>query len=117
MTDARTTPLPFLADLEARGLLHQKTAELTDSVLETQRPPLYVGFDPSAPSLHAGNLMPLLGMDRYRQRGGQIIVLLGGATGMIARFRTRRPYRPISRASAPRWNRCSRAPKARRRSS
>jgi tyrosyl-tRNA synthetase len=83
MTDARTTPLPFLADLEARGLLHQKTAELTDSVLETQRPPLYVGFDPSAPSLHAGNLMPLLGMDRYRQRGGQIIVLLGGATGMI----------------------------------
>ncbi len=44
---------------------------------------MYVGFDPSAPSLHAGNLMPLLGMDRYRQRGGQIVVLLGGATGLI----------------------------------
>lgn len=82
MTD--TTDLaPFLADLEARGLLHQQTAELSDAVIEKERPPLYVGFDPSAPSLHAGNLVPLLGMDRYRRRGGQIIVLLGGATGLI----------------------------------
>lgn len=81
MTDK--TDLPFLADLQARGLLHQTTAELTDAVIEKERPPLYVGFDPSAPSLHAGNLVPLLGMDRYRRRGGQIIVLLGGATGLI----------------------------------
>ena len=73
----------FLADLERRGLLHQKTPELTDALIAAERPPLYVGFDPSAPSLHAGNLVPLLGMDRYRRRGGQVIVLLGGATGMI----------------------------------
>ncbi|MFW5661502.1 MAG: tyrosine--tRNA ligase [Oceanicaulis sp.] len=73
----------FLADLEARGLLNQKTPELTDDLIAQERPPLYVGFDPSAPSLHAGNLVPLLGMDRYRRRGGRVIVLLGGATGMI----------------------------------
>jgi len=74
---------PFLADLEARGLLNQKTEALGDALIEKERPPLYVGFDPSAQSLHAGNLIPLLGMDRYRRRGGQVIVLLGGATGMI----------------------------------
>lgn len=74
---------PFLADLKARGLIHQKTPELTDALIEKERPPLYVGFDPSAPSLHAGNMIPMLGMDHYRRRGGQIIMLLGGATGMI----------------------------------
>ncbi len=80
---ADPTATPFLADLEERGLLYAATPELTDAVIEAERPPLYVGFDPSAPSLHAGNLIPLLGMDRYRRRGGQVIVLLGGATGMI----------------------------------
>ncbi|MEQ8406258.1 MAG: tyrosine--tRNA ligase [Oceanicaulis sp.] len=82
-TLANPADTPFLADLQARGLLNQKTPELTDEVIAAQRPPLYVGFDPSAASLHAGNLIPLLGMDRYRRRGGQVIVLLGGATGMI----------------------------------
>ena len=74
---------PFLADLESRGLVSQKTVELTDPVLAESMPPLYVGYDPSAGSLHAGSLVPLLGMDRYKRRGGQIIVLLGGATGLI----------------------------------
>jgi len=81
LADPKATP--FLADMEARGLLNQKTPELTDTYINEQRPAMYVGFDPSAPSLHAGNLMPLLGMDRYRQRGGQVVVLLGGATGLI----------------------------------
>lgn len=81
LADPKATP--FLADMEARGLLNQKTPELTDAYINEHRPAMYVGFDPSAPSLHAGNLMPLLGMDRYRQRGGQVVVLLGGATGLI----------------------------------
>ncbi len=74
---------PFLADMAARGLLHQKTPDLTDAYIAEHKPALYVGFDPSAPSLHAGNLMPLAGMDRYRRRGGQVVVVLGGATGLI----------------------------------
>ncbi len=73
----------FLADLEARDLIHQKTPDMTDALIEKDRPPIYVGTDPSAPNLHAGNMIPLLGLDRYRRRGGQIILLLGGATGMI----------------------------------
>ncbi|MCP2677916.1 tyrosine--tRNA ligase [Maricaulaceae bacterium NA33B04] len=73
----------FLSDLEARDLIHQKTPDMTDALIEKDRPPIYVGTDPSAPNLHAGNMIPLLGLDRYRRRGGQIILLLGGATGMI----------------------------------
>jgi tyrosyl-tRNA synthetase len=75
--------VPFLAEQEARGMVHQLTPELTDEALIKDQPAIYVGFDPSAPSLHAGNLIPMMGLDRYKQRGGQIIVLLGGATGMI----------------------------------
>ncbi|MCR9130024.1 MAG: tyrosine--tRNA ligase [Alphaproteobacteria bacterium] len=74
---------PFIADLEARDLVHQKTPELSDALLTRDKPSIYVGTDPSAPNLHAGNMIPLLGLDRYRRRGGQIILLLGGATGMI----------------------------------
>lgn len=74
---------PFIADLQARDLIHQKTPELNDALLSKDKPSIYVGTDPSAPNLHAGNMIPLLGLDRYRRRGGQIILLLGGATGMI----------------------------------
>ena len=74
---------PFIADLEARGLVHQKTPDFTDALIAKEKPPIYVGTDPSAPNLHAGNMIPLLGLDRYRRRGGRIILLLGGATGMI----------------------------------
>ncbi|HEY5721414.1 MAG TPA: tyrosine--tRNA ligase [Allosphingosinicella sp.] len=74
--------LPFLADLESRDLLRQKTAEASEPDF-SKSPALYVGFDPSAISLHAGSLIPLTAMDRWRRRGGQIIVLLGGATGLV----------------------------------
>lgn len=73
----------FLKDLEARSLLNQKTPDLTDKRIEDIRSPLYVGFDPSADSLHAGSLIPLLSMDRYRRRGMKVIMLFGGATGLI----------------------------------
>ncbi|MBF0559196.1 MAG: tyrosine--tRNA ligase [Nitrospirae bacterium] len=77
------TEMRFLRDLEIRGLINQKTPDITDLRLQETRSPLYVGFDPSAPSLHAGSLIPLLSMDRYRRQGGQVITLFGGATGLI----------------------------------
>ena len=101
---ADPTATPFLEDLTARGLLYAATPELTDAVIEAERPPLYVGFDPSAPSLHAGNLIPLLGMDRYRRRGGQVIVLLGGATGMIGDPSGKDTERSLQREEAIRDN-------------
>ena len=44
---------------------------------------LYAGFDPTAPSLHAGHLIPLLTLQRFQRAGHRPIVLAGGATGMI----------------------------------
>ena len=44
---------------------------------------VYAGFDPTAPSLHAGHLVPLLTLRRFQQAGHRPIVLAGGATGMI----------------------------------
>ena len=50
-----------------------------------QRGPMtvYAGFDPTAPSLHAGHLVPLLALRRFQRAGHRPIVLAGGATGMI----------------------------------
>jgi tyrosyl-tRNA synthetase len=44
---------------------------------------VYAGFDPTAPSLHAGNLVPLLALRRFQRAGHRPIVLAGGATGLI----------------------------------
>ena len=44
---------------------------------------VYSGFDPTAPSLHAGHLVPLLTLRRFQHAGHRPIVLAGGATGMI----------------------------------
>jgi tyrosyl-tRNA synthetase len=74
----------ILDELEWRGLIAQSTdrdalrRDLADRVLT-----LYCGFDPTAPSLHAGNLVPLLTLRRFQQAGARPIVLAGGATGMI----------------------------------
>ncbi len=74
----------ILDELEWRGLIAQSTdraalqRDLDAGVLT-----LYCGFDPSAPSMHAGNLVPLLTLRRFQQAGARPIVLAGGATGLI----------------------------------
>ncbi|MEM1435983.1 MAG: tyrosine--tRNA ligase [Pseudomonadota bacterium] len=74
----------ILADLEARGLLTQSTdrAALAAHLADGART-LYCGFDPSADSLHVGNLVPLLALRRFQLAGHRPILLLGGATGLI----------------------------------
>jgi tyrosyl-tRNA synthetase len=69
-------------ELSWRGLVQQTTAENFAEVLATPLT-MYVGADPSAPSLHAGNLVPLMLMTHLRRAGHQVIALVGGATGMI----------------------------------
>ncbi len=73
-----------LGDLEARGLVHDST----DSDALARRladPPVsvYCGFDPTADSLHAGNLLGILVLRRLQLAGHRPIALAGGATGMI----------------------------------
>jgi tyrosyl-tRNA synthetase len=74
----------ILDELSWRGLIAQSTdlAALRKD-LDAGPVTLYAGFDPSAPSLHAGNLVPLLMLTRFQRAGHRPIVLAGGATGMI----------------------------------
>lgn len=74
----------ILDDLAWRGLIAQTTdLDALRADLDAGVVTLYCGFDPTAPSLHAGNLMPLLTLRRFQRAGHRPIVLGGGATGMI----------------------------------
>jgi len=74
----------IIDELSWRGLLAQSTdVDALRRELAAGPLTLYCGFDPTAPSLHAGNLMPLLTLRRFQQAGHRPIVLAGGATGMI----------------------------------
>jgi tyrosyl-tRNA synthetase len=74
----------ILDDLASRGLVAQST-DIDALAAELAAGPVtvYSGFDPTAPSLHAGHLIPLLTLRRFQQAGHRPIVLAGGATGMI----------------------------------
>jgi tyrosyl-tRNA synthetase len=73
----------LLEDLRWRGLLAQSTDEA--ALVESLKKPitLYVGFDPTAPSLHVGNLVVLLVLRRFQLAGHTPIALVGGATGLV----------------------------------
>lgn len=74
----------LLADLRWRGLVAQSTDEAALAAALAQGPiTLYCGFDPTAPSLHVGNLVPLLTLRRFQLAGHRPIGLVGGATGLI----------------------------------
>ena len=74
----------ILDELSWRGLVHQTsdTPGLREH-LETPGRVLYCGFDPTADSLHIGNLVPLLALARFALAGHKPLFLLGGATGLI----------------------------------
>jgi tyrosyl-tRNA synthetase len=74
----------LVTDLEWRGLIAQTTdrqALLKD--LDAGSATFYIGFDPTAPSLHVGNLVVLLVMRRFQMAGHRPIALVGGATGLV----------------------------------
>ncbi|MFM9015063.1 MAG: tyrosine--tRNA ligase [Candidatus Nanopelagicus sp.] len=74
---------PLLEDLEWRGLIAQSTdrKELEQALAKPIS--LYLGFDPTAPSLHVGNLVVLLVLRRFQLAGHRPIPLVGGATGLV----------------------------------
>jgi tyrosyl-tRNA synthetase len=74
----------LLADLEARGLIQDTTDRDALAARLAERPiSLYCGFDPTADSLHVGNLIGVLMLRRFAEAGHEAIGLAGGATGMI----------------------------------
>lgn len=76
--------MDLLADLERRGLVHDTTDRAALAARIAEGPlTLYHGVDPTAPSLHHGNLIGLLMLRRFQDAGHRPIALAGGATGMI----------------------------------
>jgi tyrosyl-tRNA synthetase len=72
----------LLAELDWRGLLHQQT-EGVNAALGAGMVTGYCGFDPTAPSLHVGNLVPVMGLVHLQRHGHRPVVLVGGGTGLI----------------------------------
>jgi tyrosyl-tRNA synthetase len=76
--------MDLFEDLTWRGLVHQWTGEDALPARLRQGPiTLYCGFDPSAPSLHIGNLVGLTVLRRFQKAGHRPIAIAGGATGMV----------------------------------
>ena len=74
--------MKLLEELKARGLVEALTDPEIEKALEKPMT-VYCGFDPSARSLQAGNLVSIIVLKRFQQAGHKIIALVGGATGLI----------------------------------
>lgn len=72
----------LLEELAWRGLLYQQTERLADA-LAAGPVAAYCGFDPTAPSLHVGSLVPVMALVHLQRYGHRPIALVGGGTGMI----------------------------------
>jgi tyrosyl-tRNA synthetase len=72
----------FVEELQWRGMIHDVMPETEKHLMETMRA-AYVGFDPTADSLHIGNLVPIMLLSFYQRCGHKPVALVGGATGMI----------------------------------
>ena len=84
----------LFAELEWRGFIHHATPELRRHLAGGQRT-VYCGFDPTAPSLQLGNLMPLMLLRHFQRAGHKPIVLMGGGTGLIGDPSGKRNERPL----------------------
>ena len=71
-------------ELKARGLIAQVTdEEVVRDLVNNGKATFYIGFDPTADSLHVGHFMALCLMKRLQMAGNRPIALLGGGTGMV----------------------------------
>lgn len=73
---------PFIEELKWRGLFHDMMPG-TEEQLNKELTKAYIGFDPTADSLHIGSLIPIKVLAHFQQYGHKPIALVGGATGMI----------------------------------
>lgn len=73
----------IIEELEARGLIKSLSNRDTLTHLLTSKQTIYCGFDPSASSLHIGNLVLMTLLKRFQKAGHRVIIVVGGGTGMI----------------------------------
>lgn len=72
----------FVEELKWRGMLQDSTPDVEQKLMEASTS-AYVGFDPTADSLHVGNLVPIMLLKHFQRCGHKPIALVGGATGMV----------------------------------
>jgi tyrosyl-tRNA synthetase len=70
-------------ELRDRGFISNVTDPEIEKYLNENKVTVYCGFDPTAESLHVGNLVPLMGLAHFQRYGHKVLPLIGGATGMI----------------------------------
>src|SRR6266850_6228726 len=86
--------MDLYGEFEWRGLVHSATEGLRD-ILARESVTAYIGFDPTAASLHVGNLLPIITLARLQQFGHVPIALIGGGTGMIGDPSGKTSERPL----------------------
>ncbi|MEO8479491.1 MAG: tyrosine--tRNA ligase [Gemmatimonadota bacterium] len=93
----------LLDTLRARGMVHDVTPALAERL--TAGPiTAYIGFDPTASSLHVGNLVPVMALAWLQRLGGRPIALIGGGTGLVGDPSGKRSERPMLSAETVRAN-------------
>jgi tyrosyl-tRNA synthetase len=93
----------LLDELEWRGLLHQHTDEVASALADSQLSG-YIGFDPTAPSLHIGTLLVIMLLVRLQRHGHRPVALVGGGTGLIGDPSGKASERPLADADTVRAN-------------
>ncbi len=94
----------LVAALRERGLVHQVTDEGLGALSAGEEIRAYNGFDPTAPSLHAGSLYPVMVMAHLARAGHRPVALVGGGTGLIGDPGGRDSERPLMDADLAREN-------------
>jgi len=82
-------------ELTWRQLVQDYTPDLPQHLAEQRSITVYAGFDPTAPSLHVGNLLPLLTLVRFQRAGHRPVALAGGGTGLIGDPSGKAAERPL----------------------
>ena len=93
----------FLDNLKWRGMIHDITPG-TEAQLKKEMTAGYIGFDPTAPSLHVGNLATIMLLKHFQLAGHKPMVLVGGATGMIGDPSGKSAERKLLREDELRYN-------------
>lgn len=89
--------MDILDDLKFRGLIYQcSNLEGLRKEMKKGKIVLYCGFDPTADSLHIGNLLQILTLKRFQEAGHQPIALIGGGTGLIGDPSGKKEERPLN---------------------
>jgi tyrosyl-tRNA synthetase len=83
MSNAARLRASVVAALQERGLISQLTESNLPEAAASKRLYVYCGFDATAPSLHVGNLVPVMGLAHFQRHGHRPILVVGGGTSMI----------------------------------